>query len=57
MTTSNPTVDFLLSWADNQPHPVACEKCGRPLTDDASKARGVGPICLHKIEEMENEDD
>lgn len=56
MTTSNPTVDFLLSWADNQPRPVACEKCGRPLTDDASKARGVGPICLHKIEEMENED-
>lgn len=25
-----------------------CGRCGRPLTDDASRALGIGPVCLEK---------
>jgi hypothetical protein len=26
-----------------------CGKCGSPLTDEASRARGIGPICAEKL--------
>ncbi len=31
--------------------PVLCKRCGRQLTDEASKVRKIGPECLQKGEE------
>lgn len=31
-------------------HEGACGKCGRPLTDPVSIARGIGPECIKKME-------
>lgn len=27
----------------------ACGHCGRTLTDEASRARGIGPVCMNKV--------
>lgn len=46
------SIDSLLAWADAQPAIVLCKVCGQELTDPKSIARGIGPICLEKGEEV-----
>ena len=31
--------------------PIQCRRCGRTLTNEASKKYGIGPICLQKERE------
>ena len=33
--------------------PCQCRRCGRPLTSEASRAAGIGPVCA-KLEKLES---
>ncbi len=45
----------LEEWISQQPKAIYCERCGRILTDEASKKAGIGPICVDKTEESEDD--
>lgn len=44
-TWNNLDTDRVEVW-----HEGICSRCGRPLTDPASIARGLGPICAERVE-------
>ncbi|USK47085.1 DUF6011 domain-containing protein [Cytobacillus oceanisediminis] len=41
----------------NQPKTIICPGCNRALRSKKSIAKGIGPVCERKLENLENEPD